>query len=141
VAGKKTRLIEFQSRQKKKFQARLEMINDQGNWKAQFFFEDARPTETSGESIGKCPTCGGDICERGKAYSCSNWKEKGCKFVIWKTMAKRKIEVDIVRQLLENGRTWETVHGFSSKKGKSFSAHLYLDDQKSVKFDFGQQPH
>ena len=34
-------------------------------------------------TFGKCPLCGGDVRKNSKAYFCSNWKEKDCKFTIW----------------------------------------------------------
>lgn len=147
LAGEKTRKMKFTSRQKKKFEAQLELVKEQGAWKTQFVFADSgggtggSGSVPSGDALGKCPSCGGDIFENGKAFSCSNWQSKGCKFVIWKTIAKRSIDQAIVRELLENGRTASVVTGFKSKKGANFDARLFIDydenrNQMTVMFDF-----
>lgn len=77
------------------------------------------------ESIGICPLCEGDIVETAKAYSCDNWREKGCKFAIWKDIAKRKIKKDEAKKLIKDGKL-ENLEGFTSKAGKPFSATLVL---------------
>lgn len=91
---------------------------------------------TERKVLGVCPCCGGDIVETPKSYGCSNWKEKGCKFTIWKVISKKKIGVTIVKELLSNGRTKKKVEGFISKADKPFSAFLKLDGER-VSFDFG----
>jgi DNA topoisomerase-3 len=50
-------------------------------------FKAVKPASTS---IGSCPLCKSPVVENKKAYGCSNWKS-GCKFVIWKTIAGKKI--------------------------------------------------
>lgn len=89
--------------------------------------------------LSKCPLCGGEINSNEKAYGCSNWKDKdgGCKFVIWKTIAKKDITEDIANQLIENGRT-ELLDGFISRKNTEFSTHLVLKDGK-VEFEFPEK--
>lgn len=87
------------------------------------------------ESLGKCPLCGGDIYENTKAFGCYNWKEKDCKFVIWKTVAGKKLTKSNVKELLSKGET-KRIDGFKSKAGKKFSAKLKLDDTGKVTFDF-----
>lgn len=88
------------------------------------------------EAIGKCPVCGGDVRENKKAYSCSEWKNKGCKFVIWKVIAKKTISLEIAKEFMEKGKTEKKIKGFKSKKGKSFEAVLELDNDKKVVFKF-----
>jgi DNA topoisomerase-3 len=90
--------------------------------------------------IGKCPACGADVIEGKKGYGCSEWKE-GCKFVIWKTLAGKKLTENIVKSLLKDKKT-RTINGFKSKQGKPFSAALELkqkDDKWKVEFVFEQQ--
>lgn len=90
---------------------------------------------------GKCPRCGGDIIEGKKGFGCSRWrKEHGlCRFVIWKTIAGKKIPKSAVTQLLQKGTT-QKIQGFTSKQGKKFSARLKIDLDKEnlqgVVFDF-----
>lgn len=92
------------------------------------------------EPLGKCPLCGGDVIEGKRAYGCRNWRAQdgGCKFAIWKTIAKKHITSVQARQLLEEGKT-PRLRGFVSSKGKNFSAALVLQGGK-IQFDF-QIPH
>lgn len=85
------------------------------------------------KTIGSCPSCGGEITEASKSYGCANWRE-GCKFVIWKTIAKKEISKEIALELLKNGET-ALIEGFVSKAGKNFSAKLKVVDA-AVKFAF-----
>lgn len=86
------------------------------------------------ESIGICPLCGKEIFENKKAYSCSGYKE-GCKFVIWKEIAGKKITKTVAKQLFKNGQT-QKLEGFKSKTGKEYSAKLIIKDDGTVGFKF-----
>lgn len=86
--------------------------------------------------LGKCPSCGGDITENTKAYGCSNWKEKDCKFVIWKEISQKKITATVVKELLSKNKTAKAISGFKSKAGKDFDAKLKIDENHKVVFDF-----
>ncbi len=94
---------------------------------------DATDEPAPGNAIGTCPSCGGHIVEGPKSYGCSRWRE-GCRFVIWKTMAKKEITPEIAKTLLENGET-DTIENFTSKAGKPFSAKLKIVANE-VKFAF-----
>ena len=85
------------------------------------------------DTIGDCPLCNGKIIETGKAYSCSEWRN-GCKAVIWKTIAHKKISSGMARKLLSKGETG-VLKGFKSTKGADFEANLKLVDGK-VEMDF-----
>ena len=85
-------------------------------------------------AFGACPSCGGAIMETKKGYGCSNWRKKGCKFVIWKTIANKKLGKKDVINLLSGKTTREMK--FKSKKGSDFKAALRLVNNK-VEFDFG----
>ena len=89
------------------------------------------------EVLAECPLCGGEIAENRKAFGCRNWKEKGCKFAIWKRIASRTITDVEAKQLLTEGRT-EKLRGFKSKAGKFFEAVLELKDNK-VQFVFEER--
>ncbi len=80
--------------------------------------------------VGKCPLCGADVIEGRKGYSCSRWRE-GCKFMIWKEICGKKISPTTAKTLL-SGKTTRELKGFKSKKGKSFSARLKLENGKVV---------
>ena len=64
-----------------------------------------KATQNNGHPLGKCPLCDGNIMPTPKAYSCSNWKEKECKFAIWKTIAQKPISIDIAKTLLSKRYT------------------------------------
>ncbi len=90
--------------------------------------------------IGTCPACGGAVVDGGKGFGCANWREEdgGCRFVIWKTIARKKISPRLARTLLTK-RVAGPVDGFISKKKKTFSARLTLAPERGewkVKFDF-----
>jgi DNA topoisomerase-3 len=89
----------------------------------------------SSAALGNCPSCGAEVREQKKSYSCSAWKQ-GCKFVIWKTIAGKRIGVRTAKTLLTKGGTGR-LKGFKSKAGKSFDARLKLVDDE-VRFDFSQ---
>lgn len=79
--------------------------------------------------ICKCPLCNNNIIEKQKLYKCDN-----CNFILWKQIAKKNLTINQVKMLIEKGKT-NTIKGFTSSKGKKFSAKLILDNGK-VKFDF-----
>ena len=83
--------------------------------------------------LGACPACGGSVIESAKGYGCSNW-QSGCRFVIWKTIAGRKISKTNAKTMLNSGKT-AMLNGFKSKSGKPFSARLKLE-ATDVKFEF-----
>lgn len=87
-------------------------------------------------ALGKCPLCGGDVVENRNAYGCSNWRLEngGCKFTIWKKIARKRITREQARELLTKGST-RLLRGFVSKNGKKFSARLKLENGEVV-FDF-----
>ena len=91
------------------------------------------PALVPSAGLGNCPLCGAEVREQRKSYSCSGWKQ-GCKFVIWKTMAGKKIGVRTAKALLAKGET-SRLKGFKSKAGKSFDARLKVVDGE-VRFDF-----
>ncbi|MFA6163632.1 MAG: DNA topoisomerase 3 [Methylobacter sp.] len=84
-------------------------------------------------AIADCPLCNGKIVETVKAYSCSEWRN-GCKMVIWKTVAHKKITTTMAKKLLSNGETG-LLKGFKSGKGTEFEANLKLVDGK-VEMEF-----
>lgn len=87
----------------------------------------------AGKGLGPCPLCKADVVEQEKSYGCSAWRD-GCKFVIWKTIAGKKLSQRVVQALIRKGSS-ELVKGFKSKAGKSFDAKLKLEEG-AVRFDF-----
>ncbi len=92
------------------------------------------PPESGSSSLGKCPLCGAEVVERPKSFSCSGGQ---CRFVIWKTIAGKRITARTAKTLLDHGET-SRLEGFQSKAGKPFSASLKLIDGE-VKFAFDRE--
>ncbi len=92
-----------------------------------------KPSEPTASGFGPCPLCGRAVTEQKKSFSCSGWKE-GCKFVVWKTMAGKRITSRTARVLLRDGHS-SLLKGFKSRSGKPFNARLKLVDGR-VSFEF-----
>ncbi len=89
--------------------------------------------------FGSCPLCKkGEVVETSKAFGCSRYAE-GCALTLWKSLAGRKVDNDIIRQLLTEGRTGR-IEGFVAKTGRSFAACLKLNQDGKVAFDFEGSP-
>lgn len=88
--------------------------------------------ENTKDTIGHCPICNGVLKENQKSYYCENWKE--CGFSIWKQISGKRLNISIVKELLEKGYT-KKIKGFKSKTGKNFDATLILENNK-IKFKF-----
>ena len=86
-------------------------------------------------SFGPCPRCGSEVVEQPKSYRCSGW-QRGCPFVIWKTIAGKRIGARTAQALLREGRSG-VLKGFRSKAGKPFEARLKVD-RGDVRLDLGQ---
>ncbi len=128
----------FKSKAGKAFEARLRFDREKG--KVEFVFDGASGAGTGGgkEVLGKCPLCGGDVVATPKGYGCSNWKEKGCKFIIWGTISEKKITPAVAKALLEKGEV-EQMKGFKSRAGKEFSAGLRLTQEGKVEMVFQER--
>jgi DNA topoisomerase-3 len=84
-------------------------------------------------TLGPCPVCGHPIVENRKGYSCWARTDPGCGFVIWKSKAGKQLPLAIARELIKTGYTARPVTGFRGRSGRSFRAHLALqqtDDGK-----------
>ena len=86
-----------------------------------------------GEELGKCPVCSEPVRDRKVVYACDTGRS--CSFVIFSTIAKRKVSKTAVKKMLK-GETTATLKGFKSKKGSDFAAAMRLDDEGKVKFVF-----
>lgn len=129
----------FISKDKKKFRARLRLVEGQEERKEiQFDFNDIPAEVVEGVS---CPDCGGAIEVKSFGFGCSNFKgddPDSCKFMIG-TIAGKTLSAANVKELLSTGQT-STIRGFTSKTKKKFDACLVLaknEEGKSVvTFDF-----
>lgn len=96
------------------------------------------PDENLGVILGTCPICGGDIVTTRFGCGCSNYKEKGCWFLLGE-FALKQMDNEQLDKLITEGRT-DLIHGLISKKGKKFSASFYLDmEEHKVKMEIPGQ--
>ena len=86
--------------------------------------------------LGACPVCGKPVREQRPVFACDTGR--ACSFVVFKTMAKRKVSARMVKDLLNKGRS-SVVKGFRSKKGKEFEAGLVWQEDR-VTFYFPPRP-
>lgn len=68
---------------------------------------DSRSAKAANGSIvyGKCPSCDGEIKENSKAYYCTNWRIKKCKFTIWKNdknSTRPEFNPQLAKKILED---------------------------------------
>lgn len=88
------------------------------------------------EILGQCPLCTKEVREFPRGYGCTGFKD-GCRFVVWKEIAGKKISPAQVKSLLKNGRTG-VIRGFRSRAGKTFSAALTLNSEGKIVFSFAR---
>ncbi len=89
------------------------------------FPEKPKPVETT----VKCPRCGEFLKKSQWYYECD------CGFRLGHTVAKVPLSEEIIKELLETGKTKEKVTGFNSKAGNVFDACLKYEDER-ISFDF-----
>ena len=96
------------------------------------FPEKPKPVETT----VKCPKCGERLKKSQWYYECD------CGFRLGHTVAKVPLSEEIIKELLETGKTKEKVTGFTSKAGNVFDSCLKYEDER-ISFDFdnlGREP-
>lgn len=132
----------FLSEDKQPNSAILRLVQEGGQWKVNVeMAKEVKSSSSDSSSLGKCPDCGGDVAEGKKGYGCQNWRDRdgGCKFVIWKSIAKKKISKKMASKLLQTGKT-DVLQGFQSKEGNKFSARLKIIKSETgaskIIFDF-----
>ncbi len=131
LKGEKVHLTKIISKSKRYFDADILLKNG----KVSFDFPDAKTDIlVSDEPVGKCPKCGNNVVEGKETYFCSD-RDNGCTFYIKKMMGNKEITRDIAKVLLKDKRT-PLLNDFISKRGRKFSAYLYIDDKNTVRFEF-----
>lgn len=101
-------------------------------------FKSLCVTKTASGDELKCPKCGGKLIFNDKSVFCSNWKDKGCDFSIWRNVCNKTLTDKQLVDLVTKGKT-ESIKGFKSKAGKSFSASLKLKDDFTTEFEFDKK--
>lgn len=131
LTNRKTGVIEgFIAKTGMKFDAPLKLTKE---GQITFDFpEKPKPVETT----VKCPKCGELLKKSQWYYECD------CGFRLGHTVAKVPLSEEIIKELLETGKTKEKVTGFTSKAGNVFDACLKYEDER-ISFDFdnpGREP-
>jgi DNA topoisomerase-3 len=87
--------------------------------------------------IGKCPKCGGKVCDTDADYLCENsqLEAKSCKFKIGKTILEQAIEPTQAHKILSENKSG-VLNKFISKAGKPFPAYLVMDKKGKISFEF-----
>jgi DNA topoisomerase-3 len=90
-------------------------------------------TVQRGEAVGKCPRCSESVTETPKAYSCENFRNKTCEFVLWKSnkffeAKKKTLTKKAAKALLKDGRVFMSGL-FSEKTEKTYDATIVLKDE------------
>lgn len=84
----------------------------------------------------QCPKCKhGTMQFFGKVVRCSN---KECGMPVFKQVAGKLLTDADITDLLTKGKT-QTLNGFTSKQGKSFSAAIAFDENFNTKFVFAER--
>jgi DNA topoisomerase-3 len=89
------------------------------------------------DSLGACPVCGSPVKAFPKVVACTDPAQKtgGCGWKLFPTVAGKQLSPAMLRDLLQKRKT-RLLKGFTNKQGKSFEAHLILDDQHKIAFLF-----
>lgn len=86
------------------------------------------------KNLGKCPLCDGVIYENTKAYFCSNWQQKQCKFTIWKNDLskeyKEELNSKIIKELLKN-KAIENISLTDIKTNETCNVKLILENENN----------
>ncbi len=87
--------------------------------------------------VGKCPKCGGKVCDTDAGYLCENSQldAKACKFKIGKTILEQPIDPAQATKILATSKS-DLLDKFISKAGKPFPAYLVMDKKGKITFDF-----
>ncbi|MBA2765079.1 MAG: DNA topoisomerase 3 [Thermoleophilaceae bacterium] len=91
--------------------------------------------------LGPCPSCGREVIENRKGYSCWSKDDPGCGFVIWKNKAGKTLSVSVAKELMEKGKTEKPVTGFRGRSGRTFRAKLKIEQKDDGKWrvDFDEE--
>lgn len=117
----------------------IKLCNDIKDLSTKWDFEDEIAEINKKESLGPCPVCGADIVEYEKVYGCLGYKEKGCIFKVFKTIAQKKITPAQIRKLLKSKKT-DVIKGFKSEDGKKFDDYIYWDEEENkVKLGYNRK--
>ena len=87
--------------------------------------------------VGKCPKCGGKVCDTEVGFVCENsqLEAKSCKFKIGRTILEQPIDAVQATKILKDKKS-DVLEKFISKSGKPFPAFLVMDKKGKITFEF-----
>jgi DNA topoisomerase-3 len=87
--------------------------------------------------VGKCPKCGGNVCDTEAGFVCENsqLEAKSCKFKIGKVILEQPIDAVQAAKILKDKKS-DVMEKFISKSGKPFPAFLVMDKKGKITFEF-----
>lgn len=115
----------------------LNMSNENKKWKTRLVFDPEQkkvvfaPFDKNENSVGDCPSCGGNVRDTGKYYLCEHYKNK-CKTIIAKEINGVKITKPTARKLLKG--EWIGPKMFTWKNGSQSEAKIRFTNK--IEYDF-----
>lgn len=85
--------------------------------------------------VGTCPLCGGNVLMGKKAYYCSNYKDKGCKFGFARTILGANITEKDARSLLDG----KTISKKLTKDSRKWEQKMRLNENHELEFEKNQR--
>ena len=127
------------------FSASLKLDDESGH--VSFVYEKKNPQENieeiiSEESLGSCPLDQASVVETKGYYACTNFLQSShngnrkCTFRINKEILGQELSREEVQKLLKEKKTSLLTQFRSKKRKKNFSAHLVLNEQGKLSFEF-----
>lgn len=129
--GRTSKLTGFKSKNKKPFNATL-VLNLETR-KVEMEFEQHFSNDSKTEAL---KVNGFIVLDKGKVYEVTE-EANGSSFIIYKNNSGKTLTIDIIKDLLEKGKTSKKITGFKSKENKKYDAYLIFDkDKKSISKSF-----
>jgi DNA topoisomerase-3 len=96
--------------------------------------------KVAAEDLGACPQCKqGVVRQTPKGAGCNRWRE-GCTFSVWREVSGVELTDELMKQLVQNGRT-DLIRGFKKKSGTgTYDARLFINPEFKVRFEFENAP-
>ncbi|WP_428214809.1 DNA topoisomerase [Enterococcus faecium] len=86
--------------------------------------------------LGVCPKCREqEVLLYQNVAACTS---EACDFKLWTTIAKKKLTATQLKEIIQNGRTSQSVRGLKGQKG-SFEATIVLKEDFTTGFEFSEK--
>ncbi len=92
----------------------------------------------SSEVLGKCPICGNDVVKTDRGYACKSalTDPPTCTFIVETNLYGGNIDDEIMKELLEEGKTEKPVRLYSRSKRKTYYSKLVIREDGKVVPEF-----